>query len=118
MTIAKAQGMTIGTGKMVNHMRLKLQSHSKFESLSPGTTYVGLSRVDKNSAWTLVDTIDWTRLNSINSHDTILKRRAEDVRLRQLHDQTVKENYVSKDEYLNLLQEIEDYCFSSLVTIP
>ena len=32
ITIAKAQGMTIGTGKMVTHMRLKLQKHSNFEN--------------------------------------------------------------------------------------
>ncbi len=110
LTICKAQGMTIGSGKMVTHMRLKLQKHSKFENLCPGTTYVGLSRVDKNSAWTLVDTIDWTRLSSINSHDTILKRRVEDVRLKNLHNETIAKHAISEKEYLQLLRDIDDFC--------
>ena len=113
ITIAKAQGMTIGTGKMVTHMRLKLQKHSTFENLSPGTTYVGLSRVDKNSAWTLVDTIDWTRLSSINNHETILKRRIEDIRLKKLHEETIATHAISKEEYLQLLKDIDDFCNQS-----
>ena len=40
-------------------MRLKLQKESNFEVLCPSTTYTGLSRVDKNSSWLLVDKIDW-----------------------------------------------------------
>ena len=110
LTICKAQGMTIGSGKMVTHMRLKLQKHSKFENLCPGTTYVGMSRVDKNSAWALVDTIDWTRLSSINSHDTIMKWRIKDARLKQLHGETVAKHRVTKEEYIELLREIDNFC--------
>ena len=62
-------------------MHLKLQKESNFEVLCPGTTYTGLSRVDKNSSWVLVDKIDWPILSVINNHSTIKKRRDEDLKI-------------------------------------
>ena len=82
--IAKSQGSTIGAKHLVTHMRLKLRKVSNFEVLCPGKTYTGLSRVDKNSSWVLVDKIEWPKLSVIN-HSTIKKRRDEDERLHNLH---------------------------------
>ncbi|XP_066920537.1 uncharacterized protein [Clytia hemisphaerica] len=46
--IAKSQGMTIGEGKPATHMRVKLQQKTFMESLSLGTTYTALSRVESD----------------------------------------------------------------------
>ena len=89
MPIAKSQGSTIGAKQLVTHMRLKLQKEGHFKVLCPGTTYTGLSRVDKNSSWVLVDKIDWPRLSVINNHSTIKKRRDEVERLHNLHNNTI-----------------------------
>ena len=113
MPIAKAQGSTIGANQMVTHMRLKLQKSSNFENLAPGTTYIGLSRVDKNSSWALVEKIDWPRLNIINNHTIINKRRIEDKRLRLLHDETVCRNNITKAEFIDLLYNVDIFCNDS-----
>ncbi|XP_066934414.1 uncharacterized protein [Clytia hemisphaerica] len=49
--IAKSQGMTIGEGKPATHMRVKLQQKTFMESLSLGTTYTALSRVESDKRW-------------------------------------------------------------------
>ena len=89
LSIAKSQGSTIGANQLDTHRRLKLQKDSNFEVLCPGTTYTGLSRVDKNSSLVLVDKIDWPRLSVINNHSTIKKRRDEVERLHNLHNNTI-----------------------------
>ena len=88
-----------------DQMRLKLQERSSFESLCPG-----LSRVDKNSSWSLVDKIDVYRLEGINTHSAIVSRRAEDERLKNLHNETLKENDITKQEFIQLLAEIDIIC--------
>ena len=110
MPIAKSQGSTIGAEHLVTHMRLKLQKQSNFENLCPGTTYTGLSRVDKNSSWALVDKIDWSRLSIINNHATIKRRRDEDDRLKKLHDVTCNRFAITKTQYLDLIKEVDSFC--------
>ena len=110
MPIAKSQGSTIGSKEQVTHLKLKLQKESNFETLCPGTTYTGLSRVDRNSSWALVEKIDWARLNTINNHSTIQKRCDEDERLTKRHKDTLSKFDTSKHEFLNLITEIDRFC--------
>ena len=110
MTIAKAQGCTIGANELVTHMRLKLQEKSSFECLCPGLTYTGLSRVDKNSSWALVDKIDFSRLAGINTHSAVVARRDEDERLKKLHTETLKQHNITKRQFIQLLTEIDRLC--------
>ena len=110
ISIFKSQGCTIGENQMMTHMRLKLQKKTNFESMNPGTTYTALSRVDKNSTWSLVEPIDWPRLNVINNHSTIEKRRQEDIRLMELHKITMEKYDLSKQEFHDLLIQIDQLC--------
>ena len=114
VTITKAQGCTIAEGQQVTHMRLKLQNKTNFEILCPGTTYTGISRVDKDSSWALVDKIDKTRLDVINGHSAIQKRRDEDLRLKELHNITVEKFNITKAEFLDLIREVDAFCDDSI----
>ena len=108
ITIAKSQGSTIGENQSITHMRLKLQNTTNFEILCPGTLYTGLSRVDKDDNWSLVDKIDWTRLQCINSSKAIEKRRQEDERLLVLHNKTLKKLSITENDFINLIAEIDE----------
>ena len=69
----------------------------------------GVSRVDDNKTYALVDKIDWSRLDVMNNHTTIQKRKDEDERLGKLHEETLKENDITKRDWIDLMMELDDF---------
>ena len=76
--IAKSQGMTVGANKSATHLIVKLRPEKVMEQLSVGTSYTGLSRVEKESDWALYEKIPADRILFINDHPKMLGRRAEE----------------------------------------
>ena len=115
--IAKSQGMTIGAGKPATHCRIKLQQKNVMEKLSLGTTYTAMSRVERESNWTLVEKVPEERILYINEQPQMKSRMEEEQRLQQLSDDTVKkwERYADGVEpYIALLQELDTLCNDTL----
>lgn len=116
--IAKSQGMTIKAGSDIEYSRVKFQSHIRMEAKNLGTTYVALSRVDREARWALVAPVPHERIAYINSHKKMEGRRVEERRLQVMSDRTVSE-YISfaddTDAYLQLLREFDDCCDDNIV---
>ena len=117
ITIAKSQGMTIGKGKSATHCRIKLQQQKKMEQLSLGTTYTAMSRVERESNWTLVEKVPEERILYINDQPSMKGRMDEEKRLKSLSDTTVNKWRKYADEvepYISLLQKLDEICNDSI----
>ena len=88
--ISKSQGMTIGPNEPCTHIRIKLNKEIFMEKLNLGITYTALSRASKLENVALIEKIPYDRLQYINVHPWMAKRRAEEERLKILSEETLK----------------------------
>ena len=87
------------------------------EQLSLGTTYTAMSRVERESNWTLVEKVPEERILYINDQPSMKGRMDEEKRLKSLSDTTVNEWRKYTDEvesYISLLHKLDEICNDSI----
>ena len=112
--------MSIGEGKAVTHVRVKLLKENFMEALNLGLTYTALSRCEKEENWCLVDKIPFDRLSYINNHPHMKERREEEKRLQELSEETISKyiHYLNDTEhYKELLHQLDAYCNDGIETV-
>ena len=73
--ISKSQGMTVGPNEQCTHIRIKINKENFMEKLNLGITYTALSSVSKLENVALIEKMPFDRLQYINNHSSMLKRR-------------------------------------------
>ena len=120
--ISKSQGMTIGPNEPCTHIRIKLNKEIFMEKLNLGITYTALSRASKLENVALIEKIPYDRLQYINAHPWMPKRRAEEERLKLLSGETLKTygHYSNQEDFRELLCQFDNFvndgqrCFQEL----
>ena len=88
--ISKSQGMTIGPNEPNTHIRIKLNKETFMEKLNLGITYTALSRASKLENIALIEKIPFDRLQYINNHPWMARRRNEEERLKKFSEETLQ----------------------------
>ena len=115
ITITKSQGMTIGQNEMIKRCIIKLNDKISMESKCLGLAYTAFSRVCEFTDFALLDRIPWERLEYINHHKQMKSRKEEEIRLRQLESETLKSLQCSTQDYINLLEAVDEFCQDGIV---
>ena len=110
ITINKAQGMTIGEGQDFTHAIIKLNDDLNMEKLILGIAYTAISRVKEDTNFALAQGIPLERLQYVNTHPQMAKRKAEATRLESLAKKTYEKYSCTQEEYINLLREFDIAC--------
>lgn len=88
--VHKAQGKTIGEGQAVERMRAVITDDVFMEAHFLGCQYVALSRCKRLTDFALAHAITWARACYVNGHVQMDGRRAEDARLLQAAQETLR----------------------------
>ncbi|XP_066914121.1 uncharacterized protein [Clytia hemisphaerica] len=109
--ISKSQGMTIGPNEPCTHIRIKLNKEIFMEKLNLGITYTALSRASKLENVALVEKVPYDRLNYINNHPWMPRRREVEERLKILSGETLQTygHYSDLNTYRELLCEFDRF---------
>ncbi|XP_066924267.1 uncharacterized protein [Clytia hemisphaerica] len=109
--ISKSQGMTIGPNEPCTHIRIKLNKEIFMEKLNLGITYTALSRASKLENVALVEKVPYDRLNYINNHPWMPRRREEEERLKILSGETLQTfgHYSDLNTYRELLCQFDRF---------
>ena len=110
LTIPKCQGMTVGINELCTHIVIKLTEETNMEKQNLGQAYTAFSRCSEDTEWAIDEPITWSRLECINEHKNMKARLYEEQRLKNLSKKTIEKNPCSRDDYLNLVSEIDEFC--------
>ena len=80
------------------------------EKLCYGTSYTAFSRCTKESDWCLAEEVPFERLAYINRHPKKTTRFKGEQQLIELSKATYLKHKCTKQEYLNLLRDIDEFC--------